>query len=135
MKNLATCSPSEFFAQTVKVRHCAEGWLTATDILNIRKKLPKLPDDATDEEKRTALTEQAKANALKIFDAVFEQYPEKTMELLALCCFVDPAQIDEHPMDEYLVALMDMFENKAVLRFFTLLTRLGQKNTSPARNQ
>ena len=135
MKNLATCSPSEFFAQTVKVRHSAEGWLTATDILNVRKNLPKIADDATEEERRAAMTEQAKTNALKIFDAVFEQYPEKTMELLALCCFVDPAHIDDHPMDEYFEALMDMFENKAVLRFFTLLTKLGQTNTSPARKR
>lgn len=135
MKNLANCSPSEFFAQTVKVRHSAEDWLTATDILNVRKTLPKLADDVTEEERRTVIAKQAKANALKIFDAVFEQYPEKTMELLALCCFVNPARIDDHPIDEYLDALMDMVESKAVLRFFTLLAKLGETNISPVRKR
>ena len=135
MKNLATCSPSEFFAQTVKVRHCAEGWLKATDILGIRKNLPKLPENATDEEKRAALAEQAKANALRIFDAVFEDHPKETLDLLALCCFVEPENVDDYPIDEYLEALLDMAESKAVLRFFTFLTRLGQTNTSPARKQ
>ena len=126
MKNLANCTPREFIRQTSKIRHAVEKWLTLTDILNIRKKLPPLPANITQEERRAKLQEQSRANLRLMLDAIMDVHPDETVDLLALCCFVEPAQVDEHPMSEYLGALADMLNNADVLRFFTSLVSLGQ---------
>ena len=69
MKNLANCGPREFLRQTAKIRHAVEKWLTLTDIINIRKRLPDLPDDMPEDEKRDKVLEQAKANVKLMLDA------------------------------------------------------------------
>ena len=140
MKNLANCKPSEFFKQTVKIKKAVENWMTETDIMNIRKNVAKpspITQDMTDEEKRAAVDdfrrrteEQARKNMSKIFDAIFEEHPDETLELLALLCFVEPKDVDEHTIDEYLKAITEMITNEAVLGFFTSLARLGLFNTS-----
>lgn len=132
MKNLANCTPTEFFTQTVKVRHAAAEWFTGTNILNIRKKMPSLPEGATAEEKQAATMKQAKENALEIFTKVFEEHPQETIKLLALACFVEPENADDYPMEDYLTAIMDMIESPAVIRFFGFVVRSGLKNISPA---
>lgn len=143
MKNLANCKPSEFLFQTNKIRKAAEKWLTETDIMNIRKRLPEgMPEIKSDmskdeqrkilDKRRDMMAEQAKANLSAILDAVMEQHPDETLEMLALCCFVDPAEVDDHPISEYLGAVLDMLEDETVVRFFTLLMQLGQRNTSLA---
>ena len=132
MKNLATCSPTEFFTQTVAIRHAAAEWFSGTNILNIRKKVPTIPPNASPEEKREMITKQAKENAMEIFRAVFEEHPEETIKLMALACFVEPERVDDYPMEDYLTAIMDMVESPAVVRFFSYVVRSGLKNTSPA---
>ena len=56
MKNLAKCKPTEFVKQTVKIKKAVERWLTDTDIMAIRKRLPKIqkitPDMSDDERER-----------------------------------------------------------------------------------
>lgn len=131
MKNLATCSPTEFFTQTVAIRHAAAEWFAGTNILGIRKKMPKLPEDLSDEDRQDALTKQAKENALEIFHAVFEDHPEETIKLMALACFVDPEHVDDYRMEDYVTAIMDMIESPAVVRFFSYVVRSVLKNTSP----
>ena len=126
MKNLANCKPSEFLKQTNRVRKSAEKWLTETDIMNIRKRMPELPDITTPEERKAAMEEQAWKNMSAILDAAMEDHPDETLELMALMCFVEPEDVDNHPMDEYLEALGELLGNRAVLDFFISLARLGQ---------
>ena len=45
-KNLTNCNLKEFMVQTRLIKHHVEKWLTDTDIMNIRKNLPDIPDDA-----------------------------------------------------------------------------------------
>lgn len=130
MKNLANCKPSEFFAQTVKIRRYVESWLTATDILNIRKKVPELTDKMTDEEKRKAIAEQAKSNLWAMFDSLFEKNAELTIGLLALLCFIEPAEADDHEMGEYLQSISELMDDQRVINFFTSLLRLDRMNIS-----
>lgn len=140
MKNLANCKPSEFFKQTVRIKKAVENWMTETDIMNIRKNVAKpspITQDMTDEEKRAAVDdfkrrteEQAKRNMSRIFDAIFDEHPDETLELLALLCFIEPKDVDNHTIDEYLKAITEMISNEAVLGFFTSLARLGLFNTS-----
>lgn len=132
MKNLANCTPTEFFTQTVKIRHAAADWFKDTNILTIRKKMPKLPDDVSPAEKQAAVMAQAKENALEIFTKVFEEHPDETIKLMALACFVEPDHADDHTMEEYMTAIMDMVESPAVIRFFGYVVRSGLKNTSLA---
>lgn len=140
MKNLATCKPSEFLRQTNRIKKSVEKWLTDTDVMNIRKNVAKpalITPDMTDEQKRAALddfrrrqTEQAKENLSRILDAVLEEHPDETLEVLALLCFVEPENVDDYPIADYLTAVTEMVTNEAVVGFFTSLARLGLLNTS-----
>ena len=121
MKNLANCKPSEFLIQTNKIRKSVGKWLTDTDIANIRKRMPKLPDDVTDEERKQALDKQATENFNAILDSILDEHPTETLELLALLCFVDPDKVDDYSVPEYLESYNEMIGNEAVMGFFISL--------------
>ena len=129
MKNLANCGAREFLKQTAKIRHAVEKWLKLTDIMNIRRRPPNIPEDATPEEKEQALFEHAKDNMRLILDTILDEHPDETMDMIALMCFVDPEHVDEHSMPEYMGAISEMIENEDVMRFFTssgkLVRQLG----------
>lgn len=139
MKNLANCKPSEFLKQTNKIRKSVQKWLDATDIINIRKRIPEFetaPSGTSAEERAEIIKrnaekqqEQAKQNIMDMLDAMLDKHPDETLEVLALCCFVEPKDVDNHPMSEYLASFLDLVNNKEVLNFFTLLAQLAQKNT------
>lgn len=129
MKNLANCKPSEFLMQTNKLRKSAEKWLTVTNIMNIRKTQPEILEGMTREERQAAIQKQIKENLSRMFDAMLEAHAEETLELLALACFVEPENVDDHPMSEYIESLNELINDKAVLGFFTSLVKLGQMNT------
>jgi len=133
MKNLANCKPSEFLAQSNKIRKAVSEWLTLTDILNIRQQKPKFEIDMTDEERERLTTEQVQKNLNEMLDQILEEHAEETLNVLALMCFVDPKDVDEHPMDEYIEAFNELISNQTVINFFVSLARLGQTNTSGVR--
>lgn len=124
MKNLANCKPSEFFIQTNKIRKSVSRWLTETDIMNIRRRMPVIPDDASEEDRRRALREQAEENFNSVLDAIFDEHPAETLELLALLCFVEPKDVDNHEMSEYLGAFAELIGDENVISFFMSLMRL-----------
>lgn len=137
MKNLANCAPSEFLRQTVKIKRAVERWLTVTEVMEIRRRLPHdiptITGDMTREEKdkaekkrREAFDKQSRENLSAMFDSIMEEHPEETLEVLALCCFVDPVDVDSHPMTYYLAAVMEMVQDEAVQGFFSLLMRSVQ---------
>ena len=138
MKNLANCTPTEFLKQTYKIKRSAEKWLTDTDIINIRKRMPeltKITNVMTDEERESAIeankklvSKQVTKNLMDILDAILDKNAEGTLEILALCCFVEPEDVDNHPMAEYLDSITELISNKSVVGFFTSLARLGQTN-------
>lgn len=140
MKNLANCKPSEFLRQTNRIRKSVSKWLTMTDILNIRKRLPKYEIAApgsTAEERAEVIRrnaalkrKQASENVMAMLDAVLEDHPDETLELLALCCFVEPEHVDDHTVSEYLEAFSELISDEAVMGFFTSLSKLGLRNTS-----
>ena len=142
LKTLVTCKPSEFLKQTNRIKKSVEKWLTDTDILNIRKRMPALemvPKDGTEEERRAAFErnkklteEQAKKNISAMLDAILEDHPEETLELLGLCCFIEPEHVDDHSVSEYLAALNSLINDKEVIDFFTSLASLGQMSISNA---
>lgn len=133
MKNLANCKPTEFFKQTVKIRRYVEDWLTATDILNIRKEMPVLSDKMSDAEKKAAIAEQAKKNIWKMFDKIFDENAEKTIGLLALLCFFEPEEADDHEVGDYLESISELISDERVIAFFTSLVQLDQTSISAVR--
>lgn len=142
MKNLANCKPSEFLRQTNKIRKVAEEWLKTTEFLKIlQRKAEQVPLDisATSEERAKAFLKnrelaekQTRENISDALDKVLEEYPEKTIELLALLCFIEPEDADNHPMSEYIGAVGELIGNQEVISFFTSLMQLGQMGTSNA---
>lgn len=136
LKNLATCKPTEFVKQTVRIKKSVQNWLKMTDVMNIMKEKPnltKLTDTMSETERQEIFDknkeisdELARKKISKAFDAILENHPAETLELLALLCFVEPAEIDNHPIDEYFTALNEMLNNTNVISFFTSLIRLGQ---------
>lgn len=140
MKTLVNCTPSEFLTQTYKIKEAVSKWLTETDILNIRKKLPeglaKIDENSTAEEKVEAikknkelLNEQSRKNLSIILDAILKDHPAETLEILALVCFIEPEDVDNHPVREYLSAVNEIINDEVVIGFFTSLAQLVQLNT------
>ena len=125
MKTLANCKPSEFLAQTNKIRKSVAKWLEVTDIMNIRKRPIDIKADATEEEKKVALAKQVRENLNDMFEQILDKHPDETLELIALLCFVEPKDVDKHPMMEYLTAVSELLNDEAVISFFTSLVRLG----------
>lgn len=138
MKNLANCKPSEFLKQTVRIKKSAEKWMDATQIMKIRETVPdiKFIDDDMDEaekskilaENRKARSKQQRKNLSRIFDAMMDENAEGTLELLALVCFVEPENVDDHTIEEYMQAVSEMLGNEAVIGFFTSLAKWGLLN-------
>lgn len=120
-KNLANCTPTEFAVQTRLIKHAVEHWLTETDIMQIRKTQPVIPQDATEEETKKLLQEQAVKNLSDMFDSIMEEHPKETVELLALLCFVPVSEVDKHPMTYYMDSIGELLAEQSVWNFFTSL--------------
>lgn len=120
-KNLTNCNLKEFMVQTRLIKHHVEKWIKETDIMNIRKNMPAIPDDADDEERKKLLTEQGMKNASAMFDAIFDEHPDETVEMIALLCFVPLSEIDNHPMTYYMESVTEMLNDNTVWDFFISL--------------
>lgn len=136
-KNLVTCKPTEFLRQTNRIRKSAEKWMKATNVIEIRKRKPEglqtIYKDMPKEEvmeisRRNAklIAEQSRVNLRDILTAAMEDHPDETLELLALACFVEPEDIDNHRVSFYLANLSDILADEDVLSFFTSLAQLEQ---------
>lgn len=134
MKCLATCKPTEFVAQTAKIKEAVASWIDAIDLMAIRAIQPKyevLPMDATAEQRAEVIKKnaeiqkkQAMENLSKILDNMLLKHPKETLDVLALCCFVEPEHVDDYTIDEYMQCIMDMMQNKSVMNFFSLLAQV-----------
>ena len=136
-KNLVTCKPTEFLRQTNRIRKSAEKWLEAINIMEIRKRKPAgLREITKDTDPAEAvvirqqnaklIAEQSRKNLYDIIVSAMEEHPDETLELLALACFVEPENIDDHKVSFYLANLSDILADEDVLSFFTSLAQLGQ---------
>lgn len=133
-KNLANCTNVEFLVQTNKIRKQAASWIKATDIFNIRKKLPagmiQITESMTEEEKKAATANndklveaQWKQNISDMLDAALEKNAEKTVELLGMMCFLTPEETAEAKPFFLIRNFWEMFSDKDVMAFFISLMR------------
>ena len=130
MKTLANCTPREFLIQSNKIRKSVKNWLTLTKVMEIRKTLPSVSDKATEAEQQEALEKQINENINRMLDAILDEYPNETAELLGLMCFIDPEDLDNHPMTDFFGAISEMLNSREVIDFFISLIRLVSANTS-----
>lgn len=135
MKNLANCKPSEFLKQTNRIRKSVENWLKITDVMSIRKRMPEgMPEITKDmskdearavlEKRQEMMAEQSQRNLKAMLDAMLDSHPEETLEVLALCCFVEPENVDDHTVSEYLLSINELLGDSNVRDFFTFLMSL-----------
>ena len=127
MKNLANCKPTEFLRQANKIRKYVAGWLKMTDIMEIRKKSPEFKDGATEEEKREALRGQARSNFAEILESIMDTHADETLILLGMLCFVEPEDIDNHSVREYIGAFSELLNCEEVIDFFISLTQWAKR--------
>ena len=141
-KNLANCKPSEFLKQTYRIKKNVEKWLDDTEIMSIRKNRPemlKIESGMTEdqrqevfEENKKRLQDQSMKNFMAILDAVMDTHADETLEILALCCFVEPTEVDNYNISFYLDSIAELIRNESVIGFFTSLAQLGAMNMQNA---
>lgn len=144
MQTLANCKPSEFLRQTSRIRKAVANWIDLTDIIGIRNRKPeliKLDKSMTQEERDKAFFENArrsqesvKENAMAVLDAALDKHPDETLEVLALCCFIEPQDVDNYKVADFLNCFRELIEDEAVIGFFTSLVSLESRSTSTASN-
>lgn len=127
MKNLANCNVREFLTQTNKIRKSVANWLSLTQILEIRKNVPVFTDDVSEEERKKAMTEQAKKNFSDMLDSILDKYPDETAEMLGLMCFIEPKDLNKHKMTELFSSFNEMINCEEVISFFISLVSLAKK--------
>ena len=106
LKNLATCTPREFLVQTNKLRKLAKEWLDETGTLDIRKEIKNLADGVAKEITPETPDEDVSKKATKAvinrldgwLEKLLDTNADKTLQLLCLCCFVDPKDANKHQM-------------------------------------
>ena len=128
MKNLSNCKPSEFLAQTIKIKNLVRDWLDATKIMDIRKNFSQVGKKLTAEERTNAIVNQALSNWSDMLDRMFIDNAEKTLALIALVNFVEPERVDDYEMGDYLQSIGELLGDSRVISFFTSLVRLNQQN-------
>ena len=128
MKNLSNCKPSEFLAQTIKIKNLVRDWLDATKIMDIRKNFSRVDKNLPAEERTNAIVNQALSNWSDMLDRMFIDNAEKTLALIALVNFVEPERVDDYEMGDYLQSIGELLGDSRVVSFFTSLVRLNQQN-------
>lgn len=128
IKSIANCKPTEFAKQTNVIRHYVEKWLKDIQFADIRKHLPVIPEGVTEAEKNELIRKQNYKNFSDMLDAALDQYPEETMGLLALCCFLPAEDVDNHPVSMYFEVIADILANETVMDFFISLAKLGLRH-------
>jgi hypothetical protein len=73
------------------------------------------------------IKEQNFKNFSEMLDKALDEYPEETLGVLAMCCFIPPEKADEQPVEIYFDVISDLLESEAVTRFFISLAKLGLK--------
>lgn len=122
MKNLANCDTVEFVSQGYKVIDAAKDLIAETQVLEIRKRLPVLTGEETPEEKAEKVRAQAKKNLFDMLGCLMRDNPEKTAQVLGLCCFIEPEDIKNHKGIEFIAPVTELLASREVLDFFSSLT-------------
>lgn len=120
--------PRECAAQMYRVSTAIEKWLTVTDVQNIKKKIPKVSNEAKSEERDEAVAEQMRKNAFAVLDVVLGEHRDETLELLAMLCNIEPKELDEYPTRELMRCINELLNDKDFVGFFVSCVQLARMN-------
>lgn len=121
-KSIATCSLKDFLLQTNKIRKGVFEYLDETQILEIRKHLPEIPEKASDEEKEKIMRDQGMKNFSEMLDAALEVNIDATMRMIGLLFFTE----NEDEINSIEPAeIVSCIACKRVLDFFLSLKKSG----------
>ena len=136
MKNLANCRPTEFFKQAYKTKKAAEKWMKDINIIEVRNRIPelkKITKDMPREEAAEAFRENQKRmkkaafeNTMEILDKALGDHAEETLTILAHCFFIEPAEIDNYEVKDFLQGISEILSTPEVISFFTSVAQLDQ---------
>lgn len=119
MKTLANCDNIEFLQQTYRIADAVKAYITETNILEIRKRIPETKG-MNQEEKQAVLRKAAADNILEMVRVALVEHTEDTLTVLGLICFTEDKETiknDRKLMTEAVKALTD----ESVLDFFISL--------------
>ena len=136
MKNLANCKPTEFFAQAYKTKKAAEKWMKSMGVFEIRNRKPdlvKITQEMTPEEKKEAFEENRRRiqkagfeNTMELLEKGLGEHANETLEILALCFFINPEEIDNYEVKDFLQGITELIMTPEVVSFFTSVAQLDQ---------
>lgn len=129
MKTIASLSGVDFLRRCNQIRHKAADLINRTGILEIRKHMPTIDDNANSDERKEAYRKQSLKNISDMLDALLDTHPEETYELLKLLCVFDDGEGEPNGIDILSVAF-EIISSKKVLDFLSLMGRLGQPTIS-----
>lgn len=135
-KNLANCTPDEFLDQSFLIMDAAEKFMKVNDILGIRGRkvegLQEIPKDNEEEadrirkENAKKITAQRMKNVKDLLTSMMHTNKKETLELLALSCFIDPAEVNNYTMAYLLRNVGEIISDQDMLAFFTSAAQLEQ---------
>lgn len=135
-KNLANCTPDEFLDQSFLIMDAAEKFMKVNDILGIRSRkvegLQEIPKDNEEEadrirkENAKKITAQRMKNVKDLLTSMMHTNKKETLELLALSCFIDPAEVNNYTMAYLLRNVGEIISDQDMLAFFTSAAQLEQ---------
>lgn len=113
MKTLANCTPMEFAVQTCKITNRIKNYYGGIERIN---------------EKFKDIEDVKHENVFEIINYICNDNINETMALCGELCFMDGekfANLDPEKDDEDgIIALVDIFNSKRVVRFFTTVLNL-----------
>ena len=128
MKTIATLKGADFLRACNKVRYAAQEMLAETKVLEIRKRMPILDINMTEDQRRDALDKQSKKNLSDMIDSLLEEKPEETYKLLQ--AMIIPEENDgELDGIDLMCAAMELISNPKVIDFLSKLAKLALGNT------
>ena len=135
-KNLANCTPDEFLDQSFLIMDAAEKFMKVNDILGIRggkveglQELHKANEEESDhirKENAKKITAQRMKNVKELLTSMMHTHKSETLELLALSCFIDPAEVNNYTMAYLLRNVGEIISDQDMLAFFTSAAQLEQ---------
>ena len=128
MKTIATLKGADFLRACNKVRYAAQEMLAETKVLEIRKRMPILDINMTEDQRRDVLDKQSKKNLSDMIDRLLEEKPEETYKLLQV--MIIPEENDgELDGIDLMCAAMELISNPKVIDFLSKLAKLALGNT------
>ena len=128
MKTIAQLNGVEFLKQCNKIRYEVADVLKATNIGEIRSRLPDYSKCTTKEEREALKNEQAVKNMNDILDVLLEEKPEETMKLLNLLIIREDGDAEITGLELAMIGI-GIVSDKRVADFLLSLIQLGQKVT------